>query len=55
MDVLDMIGKVLPQFLQIDEIAPQINLKAKYLTLFYREILDFHIALLKVCRHAGEF
>jgi hypothetical protein len=55
MDVLDLIGKVLSQFLQIDEIAPQINLKADYLTLFYKEILDFHIALLKVCRHAGEF
>ena len=55
MDVFSTIGKVLPQFLKIDEIAPQINLKAEYLTLFYKEILDFHIALLKVCRHAGRF
>jgi hypothetical protein len=55
MDVMDTISRVLPQFLQIDEIAPQINLKADYLTLFYKEIVDFHTALLKVCRHAGEF
>ena len=50
MDIIQKIGDALPQFLDLKNELGTNEQFGEYLSLFYKEILDFHVALLKIFR-----
>jgi hypothetical protein len=53
LDLFSIIGKAIPQFDAMRQSFPDDEQFAIYLSSFYADILDFHLATLKVWRRSG--
>lgn len=53
LDIVETIGTELPHFRRSQDTFSSDAMFLGYHALFYKEITDFHLALIKLSRHSG--
>lgn len=53
LDIVETIGTELPHFQRTQNPFSSDKMFLRYHPLFYKEITDFHLALIKLSRHSG--